>query len=91
MDKIKEVIWKFPLGRGSEATIEMPVGFAVMTVGVIDDEIYVWAGGQLTEEKENRYFRIMATGEEYSEEDPLYYVGTAFLFDGKLVFHVFMK
>lgn len=84
-----KTIWKFELPcDNNPIVVEMPKGAEVLSAGVQDDEIVIWAlvspGRELTQRK----FAVFGTGHEVTEDVSAGgLVNTVFM--GSLVFHVF--
>jgi hypothetical protein len=88
-----KTIWKFFLDTEQEIqTLFMPRGAQMLHVGQQDNGVYVWAGVADTSSLEERVFYLYPTGENMDGMAPeAIYLGTAFTFQGKLVWHVFYK
>ena len=100
---MNSTIWKFDLPWEDVASVEMPKGAVVLSVGVQPDGI----GGQALKlwaivpdphaEKETRRFRVAGTGHPLHEphSDPAFsvggFLGTVIWPGGSLVFHVFSE
>lgn len=86
-------VWKFEidpdaLNQKGEVSISMPVGSEILTAREQHDKICVWARVDPDELLvSNRSFAVCGTGHEAPFSD---YVGTAMLFGGDLVLHVFV-
>ena len=86
------VIYKYPLRRADEQTVDMPMGARVISVGIQNGtEIMVWAVVDPSRPRCPRRFWICPTGEELplSMVSAKQFVGTAMIAGGMLVFHVF--
>ncbi len=85
-----KTVWKYELKAEDVTTLEMPVGAEILHVhGQGKDSLGLWARVDPTSErKEQRRFRIAGTGHELPDYN-LSYIGTAHIFSGALVFHVF--
>lgn len=88
-----KVIWKYKLkipNRGISQEIEMPIRAEIISVNVIDGEIYMYCmiEGSYINEKKIRVINIVDTGEEMVKYAGIY-VGTAVLIERALVLHVF--
>jgi hypothetical protein len=83
-----KTVWKFPLSPGDPLVIAMPAGARVLHVGVQDDDRpCIWALVDPAAPEEERSFRVHGTGQYFDGDGA--YVGTAMLYRGGLVFHVF--
>jgi hypothetical protein len=87
---MSKTIWKFTpiLDDESVATVEMPVGAMVLTAREQGTELCIWAEVDPEAATETRRFHVFGTGHPMS----CYlgdYVGTAMLYGGKLVLHVY--
>lgn len=93
---MKKAIWKFPLepvpGRAIIETF-MPPGAVLLTAAAQGGEICVWAEVDLeyADDAEEVVFEVYGTGDNMQEENEAKrrYLGTAFLYDGAVVFHVY--
>lgn len=90
-----KTVWKFPLMlRNAVALnpiIEVPQSAEIIDLGVEDDKVYAWAKVDADNElkTEKRQFYLRQTGSELDfPSDTCRYVGSARLFAGNLVFHV---
>lgn len=83
-------IFKYKLNP-AETTLELPKGAQLLSVGVQQNEIFVWAMVNAHDRfsQENRYFRVYATGEYITEGQKLSFLGTVHLCEGAVVGHVF--
>jgi hypothetical protein len=88
-----KTIWKHWLQWTDEVMAELPKGAEVLTVGLQNDNLYLWEQHDTTSHdlpEEQRFFRIAGTGHLFPTESVrLKYIGT--VFPGDLVFHVFEK
>ena len=81
-------IWKYKLHITDEQIIELPKWSQVLSVGVQDGDICLWALVNPEEEIGQGQIFIRGTGHPCSEEIGGFY-GTVMLRGGALVFHVF--
>lgn len=86
------VIYKYQLDLSKTVSHEMPEGAEILTVGLQQHEIILWARVALERRghegpKETRTFRIYGTGHPIQDETEVEYIGT--LYDGPFVWHVF--
>lgn len=82
-------IWKFVLAP--QCSLSMPVGAQVLSVREQGDSICLWALVDPSAPLEMRRFIVFGTGHPLPADEPLTYLGTAHLEQGKLVFHVFER
>lgn len=93
---MKKAIWKFPLepipGTSIIETF-MPPGAVLLTAAGQDDEICVWAEIDMeqVDDAEEVVFEVYGTGDIMQEEneEKRRYLGTAVLYSGAVVFHVY--
>ena len=87
--KIMKRIWKFPLVRDSgKQDILLPVYSTVIHVGMQDSHLHIWVEvNQDTSMSRRKYFRVIATGEAFTDEDKMLYIGT--VHDGPYIWHVY--
>ncbi len=87
-----KTIWKFmPQLNNSDmsvATVDMPAGARVLAAREQGDELCIWAEVDPSEVMQTRYFHVFGTGHKMPD-DPGAYVGTALLYSGTLVLHVY--
>ena len=83
-------VWKFPFETKDVQDVEMPRGARFLHVAAQQEQLYLWA---LVRPHEpitvRRRIRVVGTGQEISANDSDNYIGTAMLFGGDLVWHVF--
>ena len=89
-------IWKATLEVQTKQSVTMPRGAAVLCAAAQGDGICIWFRCDTSAPTEERIFYVYGTGHDMdSGADGSgghavgRYVGTAHLFGGKLVFHVF--
>lgn len=80
-------VWKFVLQP--ECEIEMPAEAQILSVGSQGDDICLWVRVDPAAPKEKRKFIGFGTGHDIPDELDLFFMGTAFLNGGNLVFHLF--
>lgn len=80
-------IWKFTLQPVCE--IEMPLGSKILSVVAQDNNTCIWAKVDPRVEKIKRRFVGFGTGHEIPDDVEMSFVGTAFLNNDGLVFHIF--
>ena len=82
-----KTIWKFKLEPELQQSIKMPKEHKVLSVGVTQGDLCLWALVDAeTEEYVYRTFYIVLTGQDVPDED-VYFSGTIVLED--FVFHVY--
>lgn len=93
---MKKTIWKFPIEPVSGTPIVetfMPPGSVILTAAAQGGQICVWAEVELeqSDDAEEVIFEVYGTGDLMMEEnaEKRRYLGTAFLYDGAVVFHVY--
>jgi hypothetical protein len=85
----KRRVWKFYLGMGPEQTITLPKGAQVLSVGVQNDLMHLWALVDPDAPRVDKHFYVVATGEPCDYVRGMKFCGVAMMRDGALVFHVF--
>lgn len=88
---MKKVIWKYPIPRALEFTLNMPEGrFEFLSIQMQNDEPCMWVLVDPGQRKVSHTFRILPTGLEFHRDDPtrMPYIGTFQPVNG-LVFHLF--
>jgi hypothetical protein len=85
-----KTIWKFVIDP-KNLKLEMPVESKILTVQGQDHDICIWAEVDTEAEKEEVLFEVFGTGHELTENmgTGREYVGTAQMYGGSLVFHVY--
>ena len=83
-----KAIWKFEIPVKDELDIMMPEGAEILAFQSQKDKLYIWAIVELEVNFKARRFYVIGTGHEF-EEVPGRYIGTAQIFDGGLVWHLF--
>jgi hypothetical protein len=85
-----KTIWKFELDA-KNLRVWMPVGAKLLTAQGQNDQICVWAEVDSEADKEEVIFEIFGTGHEILTGMGVdrEYIGTAQIFKGELVFHVY--
>jgi hypothetical protein len=88
---MSKIVFKYVLNQPLNF-VAMDMSANLLHVSEQSGEICLWACVDKSNEKKERVFRIVATGEVFPDEN-LFYVGTAHLKDGvqNLVFHVFER
>lgn len=91
-----ETIWKFEIEpKDGVIEIMMPIGAEILSTGAIGDGVFVWAKFSTDEgtESEPRYFEVFGTGHNIPVDMGIdrKFIGTAFMYDGSLVWHIFER
>jgi hypothetical protein len=84
-------VYKYIVPLEDAPKIEMPSDAKVLSFGVQNEELFIWAmveTGNLSEWKE---FVLLTTGSEAQAASGLEFVGTAMLRSGSFVVHLFQK
>lgn len=85
-------VWKFELVQGT-VELKLPVGAWVLSAAGQNDRVMLWvAVDPSTKDTKPRRFHVVPTGGEIpggEDGGPGIFHGTAFLYGGALVFHVF--
>lgn len=86
-----KTIWKFPLSLADEFTVKMPSGAKVLSAGVQEGRIHIWAEVDPDRNQVLKRFHVVGTG--HPMPDPaigkLRFIDTVHMAGGELVFHVF--
>jgi len=87
---VMKAIWKYPLIPPTyNCRVEMPIGSTIVDVREQNDQVNMWAEVDTdAADMEIRTFAVFGTGHILPNRG-LKYVGTAHLFHGELVMHVF--
>lgn len=82
-------IWKYKISLeyGDKISIEMPSDNEILSVGVVNDELFMWVRLDTESQPARVKLRVCGTGHECPEDGR--FLGTAIMFDGQLVLHVF--
>lgn len=85
-----DAVWKFPLLKQNN-TLEMPTGSKVLTVGLQQGELCLWAQvPTLTKLMELRSFHVIGTGMQWHSSHDVRYVGTIIVGPpDHLVWHIY--
>ena len=92
MNKLKRVVWKYPLALiDAVQTVEIPIGCDLLCAEWLNGKPTVWALVQPGEEKTLRLFKVYATDEKLDNKYAHFYIGTCFQeYNSKTyVWHVF--
>ncbi len=84
-------IWKFILVPDILVKVRMPVDTTILFVGEQNNKICIWAEVNPEAKTEERNFEVYGTGHNihYDMGTNRKYLGTAMLYSGSLVFHVY--
>ena len=81
-------IWKFTLPVRAEPTmLAMPIGAQVLSVQTQQEEVRLWALVDPAEDREERRFLVVATGQSFDPRGKTY-LGTVQTGGGMRVFHI---
>lgn len=88
-----KTIYKYPILIEDEQTVEVPVGSEILSVGVQNDRMFLWAAvDTAVQGTVGVPILIYATGQEIEADlDDLFFIGTVLLYQGTLVYHIFTK
>lgn len=81
-----KAIWKYPVKSRAEMVIERDA--KILSVGVQDGEIYLWALVDPEAEYAVREIVVYGTGDDVPD-DPGTFLGTVMMYGGREVRHVF--
>lgn len=82
-------IWKYVLGITDHQKVALPKGAQVLSCGIQRDVLCIWVLVDPDVQLEDRGFYIHGTGHFVNPELIGEFVGTFFLAEGSLVFHLF--
>jgi hypothetical protein len=85
-------VYKYTLKPETRQVIEMPKGAEILSTGVdvlVSDNLCLWALVDEDARPEMRTIRIHGTGHDVPESSKLRFIGTAFMRQHSLVWHVF--
>lgn len=85
---MNSTVWKYTIPMQDESDIALPVGAQIIDVREQNDQINMWVWLDPEAPTETRHFGVFGTGHPIPAV-PLKHLGTAHLFKGQLVFHVF--
>jgi hypothetical protein len=90
---MNNTIWKYTLNAGTVNNIDMPLGAEVLSVETQEDDIVLYALVNSKEESQQQMeVRAYGTGHDIDVNLSDYnFLGTAKLYSGSLMFHVFYK
>ena len=86
---MNKTIWKFPIAVRDKVTMTMPEGAEIIHVAMQGEQPTMWAIVDPSAMQISRHFYIFGTGNQI--QSPSKHVGTFFMLDGTLVWHVFEK
>ena len=84
-----KTVYKYVLPVEDEVRISMPAFAEVLSVGVQNNAVCVWALVDPSVPSLHKTFRITGTGHPIEDPDKWSFVGTVQLYGESLVFHVF--
>ena len=84
----KRAVWKFTIDPFDTVDITMPEGSQILTLGVQNQEVQMWARVDPDARPVTRRIAIAGTGHTRIDMDGPY-LGTVQLLGGSLVFHAF--
>lgn len=82
-------VYKYPIEIVDEQMIEMPENAHALSVQMQRDKLCIWALVNPERKNKKRRVRIVGTGNDAS--DVFQYLGTVQMFNGNLVWHVFIS
>ncbi len=92
-------IWKYKMRVADEQAVLLPKGAKILSVGVhrdfhpdgtVENEIpCLWALVETTADEEVRGIAMRGTGHPADGMEDAVFLGTIFMFGGRLVFHIF--
>lgn len=83
-------IWKFPINIIDEQEVEMPHGAEILSAQMQGEELCLWALVSPACNKTSRTIEIFGTGNPITPATRKF-IGTAQMFGGRLVWHVFER
>lgn len=83
-----KTIWKFPLSLSDESVFKMPSGAKVLSAGVQEERIHIWAEVDPDKIQVLKRFYVVGTGHPMPIGN-LRFIDTVHMAGGELVFHVF--
>lgn len=78
-------IYKYPVKTG----VDMPKGAEILSVGIQNDDLYLWVMADPSAETEARNFTYIGTGEIILQLSIKKFIGTVFENNAEYVWHVF--
>ena len=87
---VNAVIWKFPVpirGDNRPNVVTMPIGAVILSAGVQQDQIFVWAKCDPMAKTEPRHLRAVMT--EPFDDEGMTFIATVHPYSGQIVAHVF--
>lgn len=83
------VVWKYPLKGGDVVNVDMPANARILTAQCQTDTLCLWALVDPEQAPVTRTFRVAGTGQTIPPDSFRNYIGSAQMFGGALVWHVF--
>ena len=84
-----KTIWKFAMPFDDVATVMIPQGATMLSVGVQDEMPMIWAVVDSEAPLTARRFRVAGTGHRLDLESTVQFIGTIQLENGRFIFHIF--
>lgn len=84
-------VYKYPIPVQDECRLMLPASHQFLSVQVINGTPCLYALVDDSGEKVEVVIRTYGTGHEIDPEPGLEYVGTYVLYEGRLVYHVFVE
>jgi hypothetical protein len=86
-----KTIWKFPLMIADRQEIVMPQGARLLSVGLQNGLMQLWAVVDPSRPKSTRTIAIVGTGHDMDshEIERWFFVGTCITMGGRIVWHIF--
>ena len=85
-------IYKYELEVGASQVVELPEGAEINCVQAQHDKICIWAEVNPERPKEKHVVWVFGTGHDINEESKdKRYMGTVQMFEGSLVWHVYIS
>jgi hypothetical protein len=81
-----KTIWKFEVEP--ECIIEIPAGAQILSVGVQNNDVFMWVMVDPSAPTSRRKINVYGTGTQLPE-NPGVFIGTVMLYSGNFVGHVF--
>lgn len=85
-----QIIYKYKINPRID-TIDMPEGAEILTVALQNDDLYLWAKVDPTQEPRTRHFHVVGTGTPLPELSGVNYQYLGTVYPSVFVFHVFEK
>lgn len=86
---MSQTVWKYSLPCAGVNRLLLPTGAQVLHVASQNDDLCLWVQVDPERSVVWRTFHVVGTGHDLPSDAVLRFVGTAMLFAGSLVLHVF--